>query len=224
MPKKFEELMDEIENDILEMADLCIDQTEQAIKVFIEGNKEEAKKIRKRDTAIDLLELKIEDKVIKALALYQPVSGQLRELITSLKISSKLEKVGDNAAKICKIILKSEYNGKRENELLIVMKDYLIMMIKNAMVAYKNKDEQLARDVYHMDKKLDNLYEQLYRSMISKILENPTKNLTLATEIIFAGKYLERSGNIVASIGDRIVYMITGERIKEEELEEKLEK
>ncbi|WP_423792947.1 phosphate signaling complex protein PhoU [Methanocaldococcus indicus] len=219
MPKKFEEILKEIENDILEMADLCIDQTEKAVLAFINGDKEEAKKIRKRDTAIDLLEMKIEEKCIKALALYHPVSSDLRELFTSIKISSKLEKVGDNAAKICRIILKSEYEGKRENQLLLVMKDYLILMIKNAMIAFKNRDEDLAREVYNMDKKLDELYEELYRSMISKILENPSKNLTVATEIIFAGKYLERSGNIVSSIGDRIVYMITGERIKEEELE-----
>ena len=112
-------------------------------------------------------------------------------------------------------------DGKRKNELLIVMKDYLVNMLRNAMISFKNRDEKLAREVYEMDKRLDNLYEQLYRSMISKILEDP-KNLTLATEIIFAAKYLERSGNIVASIGDRVVYMITGERIKEEELEEKM--
>ncbi|WP_456472730.1 phosphate signaling complex protein PhoU [Methanocaldococcus sp.] len=223
MPKKFEEMLKEIENDILDMADLCIDQTDSAVKAFVEGDKELAKHVRKRDTAIDLMEIKIEDKCIKAIALHHPVSEDLRELMTCIKISSKLEKVGDNAAKICKIILKSSYEGKRKNEILIVMKDYLITMIKNAMVAFKNRDEGLAREVYNMDKRLDELYEELYRSMISKILENPTKYLTLATEIIFAAKYLERSGNIVASIGDRIVYMITGERIKEEELEEYLE-
>ncbi|ADG12676.1 phosphate uptake regulator, PhoU [Methanocaldococcus infernus ME] len=224
MPKKFEEMLKEIENDILEMAELCIDQTESAVNTFIEGDKEKAKHIRRRDTAIDLMEIKIEDKCIKAIALHHPVSEDLRELMTCIKISSKLEKVGDNAAKICKILLKSEYEGKRKNQILEVMKDYLITMIKNAMVAFKNRDEGLARDVYNMDKKMDELYEELYRCMISKILENPSKNLTLATDIIFAAKYLERSGNIVASIGDRIVYMITGERIKEEELEEILEK
>jgi len=223
MPKKFEEILKEVENDLIEMSELCADQTENAIKAFVESDKELAKQVRKRDTAIDLMEMKIEEKCIKAIALYQPVSGDLRELMTAIKISSKLEKVGDNASKICKILLKSNVDGNRKNELLIVMKDYLITMLKNAMIAFKTRDENLARDVYNMDKRLDDLYEQLYRSMVSKIIEDP-KNLTLYTEIIFAGKYLERSGNIVASIGDRVVYMITGERIKEEEIEEELKK
>ncbi|ACV24727.1 phosphate signaling complex protein PhoU [Methanocaldococcus fervens] len=223
MIKKFEKALKEIEEGLMKMADLCIEQLDASIKAFTEGDKELAKQIRKRDNEIDLMEIEIEDKCVKAIALYQPVSGDLRELMTAIKISSKLEKVGDNASKICKILLKSNVDGNRKNELLVVMKDYLINMIRNAMIAFKNRDEKLARDVYEMDKRLDNLYEQLYRSMISKIIEDP-KNLTLATEIIFAGKYLERSGNIVASIGDRVVYMITGERIKEEELEEEMKK
>ncbi|CAB3287309.1 Phosphate-specific transport system accessory protein PhoU homolog [Methanocaldococcus lauensis] len=222
MVKKFEMILKEIENDLMKMANMCIEQIENSIKAFTEGDRELAKIVRKKDDEIDLMEIEIEDKCIKAIALYQPVSGDLRELITAIKISSKLEKIGDNASKICKLLLKSKIEGSRKNELLIVMKDYLITMLKNAMISFKNRDEDLAREVYEMDKRLDDLYEQLYRSMISKILEDP-KNLTLATEIIFAAKYLERSGNIVASIGDRVVYMITGERIKEEELEERIE-
>ncbi|XRP96399.1 phosphate signaling complex protein PhoU [Methanocaldococcus sp. 16A] len=221
MVKKFDEVLKEIEEDLMKMADLCIEQIENAIKAFTEGDRELAKQVRIRDNDIDLMEIEIEDKCVKAIALYHPVSGDLREIMTAIKISSKLEKVGDNASKICKILLKSNMEGKRKNELLIVMKDYLVNMLRNAMISFKNRDEKLAREVYDMDKRLDDLYEQLYRSMISKILEDP-KNLTLATEIIFAAKYLERSGNIVASIGDRVVYMITGERIKEEELEEKM--
>ncbi|XRO77110.1 phosphate signaling complex protein PhoU [Methanocaldococcus sp. 10A] len=221
MVKKFDDVLKEIEEDLMKMADLCIEQIENAIKAFTEGDRELAKLVRKKDNDIDLMEIEIEDKCVKAIALYHPVSGDLREIMTAIKISSKLEKVGDNASKICKILLKSNMEGKRKNELLIVMKDYLVNMLRNAMISFKNRDEKLAREVYEMDKRLDDLYEQLYRSMISKILEDP-KNLTLATEIIFAAKYLERSGNIVASIGDRVVYMITGERIKEEELEEKI--
>jgi phosphate transport system protein len=98
------------------------------------------------------------------------------------------------------------------------MDDYLRLMLKDALVAFKTRNESLAREVYNRDKKIDKLFNELYRSMISHIIENP-KNITLATEIIFVGKYLERSGNLIASIGDRVVYMITGERIKEEEFD-----
>ncbi|AEF95839.1 phosphate signaling complex protein PhoU [Methanotorris igneus] len=215
--------LEEIEEDVLKMGELCAKATTNAVKAFLDNDKELAKKIRKEDDEIDKMEIDIEEKCISLIALQHPVASDLREILTIIKIISKLEKVGDNASKIAKIVLKSELNIKRENEILNIMVDYLESMLRDALIAFKTKNEALAREVYNRDKKIDKLYEQLYREMISYMIENP-KNITMATETIFVAKYLERNGNIIASIGDRVVYMITGERIKEEELEEKLEK
>jgi phosphate transport system protein len=215
--------LEEIEEDVLKMGELCAKAINNAVKAFLDNDKELAKKVRKGDDEIDKMEMDIEEKCISLIALQHPVASDLREILTIIKIISKLEKVGDNASKIAKIVLKSELDIRRENEILNIMVDFLESMLKDALIAFKTKNEALAREVYNRDKRIDKLYEQLYREMISYMLENP-KNITMATETIFVAKYLERNGNLIASIGDRVVYMITGERIKEEELEEKLEK
>jgi phosphate transport system protein len=210
--------IEELENDVVDMGNMCIDALKKSVEAFLNCDKELAKEVRKNDDLIDRKEMEIEEKCVSIIALQQPVASDLRTLLTVIKIISKLEKVGDNASKIAKIVSKSEINIKRENEIINVMTEYLEKMLKDALTAFRTGNEELARDVYNRDKKIDKLYEQLYREMISYIIENP-KNTTMATETIFVAKYLERSGNLVASIGDRVVYMITGERIKEEEFD-----
>jgi phosphate transport system protein len=210
--------IEELENDVVDMGNMCIDALKKSVEAFLNCDKELAKEVRKNDDLIDRKEMEIEEKCVSIIALQQPVASDLRTLLTVIKIISKLEKVGDNASKIAKIVSKSEINIKRENEIINVMIEYLEKMLKDALTAFRTGNEELARDVYNRDKKIDKLYEQLYREMISYIIENP-KNTTMATETIFVAKYLERSGNLVASIGDRVVYMITGERIKEEEFD-----
>ena len=212
--------IEELENDVVDMGNMCIDALKKSVEAFLNCDKELAKEVRKNDDLIDRKEMEIEEKCVSIIALQQPVASDLRTLLTVIKIISKLEKVGDNASKIAKIVSKSEINIKRENEIINVMTEYLEKMLKDALTAFRTGNEELARDVYSRDKKIDKLYEQLYREMISYIIENP-KNTTMATETIFVAKYLERSGNLVASIGDRVVYMITGERIKEEEFDYK---
>ena len=210
--------IEELENDVVDMGNMCIDALKKSVEAFLNCDKELAKEVRKNDDLIDRKEMEIEEKCVSIIALQQPVASDLRTLLTVIKIISKLEKVGDNASKIAKIVSKSEINIKRENEIINVMIEYLEKMLKDALTAFRTGNEELARDVYTRDKKIDKLYEQLYREMISYIIENP-KNTTMATETIFVAKYLERSGNLIASIGDRVVYMITGERIKEEEFD-----
>ncbi|ABR56158.1 phosphate signaling complex protein PhoU [Methanococcus aeolicus] len=212
--------IEEIEQDVIKMGELCIESLEKSVQAFLKSDKELAKKIREGDNVIDLMEMEIEEKCVSIMALQQPVASDLRRLLTVLKIISKLEKIGDNASKISKITLRSNTKMNKDSEILNVMVLYLKDMLKDILKAYQEKNEELAREVYKRDKKIDKLFEELYGEMIRHIIENPS-HTSKVTEIIFVGKYLERNGNLIASIGDRIVYMITGERIKEEEFDYK---
>ena len=210
--------IEEVECDVIKMGNLCIESLEKSVEAFLKSNKESAKKIREGDNTIDLMEMEIEEKCVLIMALQQPVASDLRRLLTVLKIISKLEKIGDNSSKISKITLKSNTKMYEDSKIINEMVEYLKSMLMDVLKAYREKDEKLAREVYKRDKKIDKLFEVLYNKMISHIIKNPD-HTPKATEIIFVGKYLERTGNLIASIGDRIVYMITGERIKEEEFE-----
>ncbi len=216
----YEQQIIEIENDVADMSKLCIESICNSVKSFLAMDKELAKKIRKSDDIIDIKEMEIEEKCVVLIATQAPVSSDLRRILSALKIISKLEKIGDNSSKIAKIVLKSKSNRCEDVEVLEVMKLYLKDMLTDAIIAYTEKDEELAREVYRRNKKIGKLFKELYRTMISYIIEDPT-NTTCATEVIFVGKYLEQTGDIIESICDRVVYMITGERIKEEKMDYK---
>lgn len=209
-----------VENDVVKMGDICIESIKKSVDAFLNYDMALAKQVRMEDDIIDLKEMEIEEKCVKLIALHQPVATDLRTILTIIKIISKLEKIGDCSSKIAGITLNSKLNIKRENEIIYVMVERLDKMLSDAMLSFRNRDEKLAREVYSQDKKINRLYGQLYREMISYIIEDP-RDTTMATETIFMAKYLERAGDLIASIGDRVVYMITGERIKEEEFERK---
>ena len=107
--------IEELENDVVDMGNMCIDALKKSVEAFLNCDKELAKEVRKNDDLIDRKEMEIEEKCVSIIALQQPVASDLRTLLTVIKIISKLEKVGDNASKIAKIVSKSEINIKREN-------------------------------------------------------------------------------------------------------------
>jgi len=215
----------EIEDEVLDMGTLCIDAIDEAIEAFKNHDLELAKKIRENDDVIDVKEIEIEEKCVSIIALQQPVASDLRTILSVIKIISKLEKIGDHASRIAKITLNSEDTDMsifKNNETIQVMADCTKLLLKDALISFKTRNENLARKTYKKSKKIDKLFNELYRSMLSYIIENP-KYTSLATSTIFVGESLKIIGDLIGSICDRTVYMITGERIKEEELEKKIQ-
>jgi len=219
----FCEQMNHVEASVFEMSEMCAKALEKAVIAFTTNDKELAKEVKDGDDEIDLKEMEIEEKCISIMARQQPVARDLREVLTIIKIISKLEKIGDMASRIAKTTLSSEtdYLRSKNGNTLLLMAEILQKMLKDSMLSFKNRDLELAKEAYFEDKKIDDLYKTLYREMISHMLENP-RTIGEASDFIVVGTYLERVGNVSASIGDRAAYMITGERIKEEEFEEKL--
>ena len=129
------------------------------------------------------------------------------------------------ASRIAKITLKSGRDTLRSKNgsILTIMGEILENMLKNSISSFKNRDLNLAKETYIDDAKIDELYKVLCRDMTINMIENP-KIISEASEFIVVGTYLERVGNLCGSIGDRVAFMITGERLKEEEFEKVLKK
>jgi len=221
----FSNQMKEVEDMIYEMSEMCAIALENSITAFINNDIELAKVIKAGDDAIDLKEMEIEEKCISFMATQQPVASDLREMITMIKIISKLEKVGDMASRIAKITIKSEHDTLRSKNgsMLTIMGEILDKMLKNSISSFRNRDLTVAKETYLEDVKIDELYKVLCRDMTLKMIENP-KIISEATDFLVVGTYLERVGNLCGSIGDRVAFMITGERLKEEEFEKILKK
>ncbi|ABR54332.1 phosphate uptake regulator, PhoU [Methanococcus vannielii SB] len=222
---EFSKQMELVENLVLEMSKMCKKSLEDAILAFTTSDKNLAEIVKNGDDEIDLKEMEIEEKCISLMARQQPVAGDLREILTVIKIISKLEKIGDMASRIAKTTINSENNYLRSknSSTIILMGEMLQKMLEDSTCSFKSRDLKLAKEVYFSDKKIDELYKTLYREMTCHMIENP-KTIGESSDFLIVGTYLERVGNICASIGDRTAYMVTGERIKEEEFEGKIDK
>lgn len=186
----------------------AIDESVNALK---DQDLAKAKKIKKGDKHINALRWEIEDDCIHLIATQQPVASDLRELIALLTINTELERIGDYAVGIAKVALMI---GKEKLVKPMIdiprMRDVAVDMIENAMKAYVDHNEASAREIHAQDDVIDDLYNQVYRELISYMLEKPG-NISQCTHLLWVSHNLERIGDRVTNICERIIYLVSGE-------------
>ena len=201
----------EVKRKVLRMGALVENIIDTAVTALKEQDLDLARKVNEKDDEIDQLELEIEEECIRLLALQQPVARDLRTIATFLKIITDLERMGDNAVNIAKVILEI---GKEPIFKPLVdiprMADVALEMLKMSLNAFVEEDIALAEKAAGRDEEVDRLYETLINDIINTITEN--KELTKqGTKLLFIGRYLERIADHSTNICERTIYMITGE-------------
>ena len=173
-----------------------------------------AQKVIEMDTEIDAMDHMIEDDCMRLLALQQPMARDLRFIISALKMSIDLERMGDLALEIA-IITKITASVPSVKPLVDIprMSDICQEMLKNIMIAFENKDVELAKVVAKRDDEIDMLFDQVRRELISYMIEDP-KKITGAQHLNFVARYLERIGDHITNISENVVFMVTGERLE----------
>lgn len=205
--KKF----DKINKKLLKMSDKVISAIDESVNALKDQDLEKAQKIKDGDKQINALRWEIENDCINLVATQQPVASDLRELIALLTINTELERIGDYAVGISKITLMI---GKEKLVKPMIdiprMRDTAMYMIENAMTAYVENDEAAAREIHAQDDIIDELYNQVYRELVSYMLEKPG-NITQCTHLLWVAHNLERIGDRVTNICERIIYLVSGE-------------
>ncbi|TVQ03604.1 MAG: phosphate transport system regulatory protein PhoU [Balneolaceae bacterium] len=195
-----------------EMAKLVVTAIDQSVDALKDKDIEKAKQIRRKDKLINKIRWDIEERCITLIATQQPVASDLREVISLLYIITELERIGDYAAGIAKITV---LIGDEEHVKPLIdiprMRDIAIDMIENTMKAYITQSEKSARMIHSQDDDIDALYKQVYRELISFMIEKPA-NITQCTHLLWVAHNLERMGDRVTNICERIIYLSTGER------------
>ena len=173
-----------------------------------------AQKVIEMDHEIDALDHKVEDDCMRLLALQQPMARDLRLIVSVLKMSIDLERMGDLALEIA-VITKITAGSPPIKPLVDIprMSDICQDMLKNIMNAFENKDIELARIVAKRDDEIDMLFDQVRRELISYMIEDP-KKITGAQHLTFVARYLERIGDHITNLSENVVFMVTGERIE----------
>lgn len=199
-----------IRDDILRLGSLVGKAVEQSIDAFLTGDAQLAQEVIKGDDVIDSLHHKLEEAITTTVALQQPMASDLRRLIADLLITNELERMGDYAEGIGRTTLRqSSATPVQISDLLKDMRRLVIDMISSIMDAYLDDNPDKARNVAHYDDRLDGLYRQHLNLLVTQMGtgEIPVEE---GTHLMWAAHNLERIGDRVTNIAERIVYARTG--------------
>lgn len=203
-----------LKNDLISMGSFVGKAIGDAVISLKNRDVEMAQKVIDMDNRIDSLHNNIEDDCMRLLALQQPMARDLRLIISVLKMSIDLERIGDLSLEIA-VITKMTANVPPIKPLIDIprMSEICQEMLTNIMKALENKDTELAKAVAKRDDEVDMLFDQVRRELISYMIEDP-KKITGAQHLTFVARYLERIGDHITNLCENVVFMVTGERVE----------
>lgn len=209
--KSFDQELEQIQNMILEMGGLVETQIGQAIKALVVRDVELAKMVRKEDQSVDFLDTQVHELTMQTLTLRQPLADDLRNVISALKVSSNLERIGDYATNIAKRteVLATIRTVGTSEKTIQRMGDMVQKMVTDVINAYIKKDVEMADELRLRDEEVDHMHNTLFRELLTYMVENP-RNITPCTHMLFIARNLERMGDHATSIAEQIRYAATG--------------
>ena len=169
------------------------------------------------DKAIDHLEAQVQERAILMIAKRQPIANDLRHIMTVLKITSDLERIGDLAKNIAKraLAVSGEAHPKTLINGLRHMSELAMRQLKDALDALSTRDAGKAREVWHRDAGLDALYNSVFRELLTYMMEDP-RNIGLCTHLLFGAKNIERIGDHTTNIAENVLYLVEGVAMTDE--------
>ncbi|MCC2686454.1 MAG: phosphate transport system regulatory protein PhoU [Paenibacillaceae bacterium] len=207
-----EEALKEIQSLLLEMGkrvEVAIDQSILSLKV---KNMLIAQQVIDEDPKLNELEMRIIDLGAKTIATQQPISKDMRKILSAFRIASDLERMGDLAVDVAKVTIRI---GDQELIKPLVdiprMADLTKTMVVESMEAYVQENIELAYKMASIDDEVDALYSQILRELFIFMLENPT-TINQGMLLCFVGRYLERIADHATNIGENVVYLVKGVR------------
>ncbi|MEK6576763.1 MAG: phosphate signaling complex protein PhoU, partial [Nitrospirota bacterium] len=190
--RHFDEEMELLKQKILRMGAMVEDQISSSIKAMIERDSELAKKVIENDHLVNALDVEIDEDALRLLALHQPAAGDLRFITTAMKISTELERMSDLAENISERV--TELNEELQIKPYIdipKMAERSQKMVAESLDAFVRRDSGLGRKVCADDDFVDDLNKQIFRELLSFMIEDP-RFISTAIRISFISKYLER--------------------------------
>jgi len=214
MERQFDEELKKLKERLLYMASLVEESIAMAIKGLKERKKELAQEVLKREESINLLDIEIDELCMRLFALRQPLASDLRFISSGMKIGSELERMGDLAENIAERTLELlKYPILKP--LIDIPRMALLAqkMVKDSITAFINLDEKLARSVCERDDEVDNLNDQVFRELLTYMIQEPS-TINRAVDLILVGRHLERIADHATNISEDVIYLVKGKTIK----------
>lgn len=207
----FDADLEQIQAHIMRMGGLVEEAILDAAKSLKTLDEELAEQVRANDKAIDQLEELVNEECARLIALRAPAAGDLRIVLSVMKITGNLERIGDYAKNMAKrtavMAHMTPVDGARGA--LRRMAREVQLMLKDALDAFIQRDVELARDVIERDRDIDQMYNALFREFLTFMMEDP-RHITPCMHLHFIAKNTERMGDHVTSIAEQVIYLVTG--------------
>ena len=214
---QYEKELQKVKDSLIYMAALVEQAIAKDVEALLRKESLLAEKVMEEDDQIDALDVEIEEKCIRLLALRQPAARDLRFITTAIKINGHLERIGDMASNIAeKIIILNEEPQLKPYIDMPRMAEIARSMIRESIDSFVREDIALANKVRKDDEIIDNLNEQIFRELLTYMMEDP-RSIHRAMIITQISKNLERISDHAKGIADMVVYMVTGESVRHEE-------
>jgi phosphate transport system protein len=214
MTRHFHEELDALKQTLLAMGGLVEDQMRHAMQALVDRNDALASEVIERDRPVNAYDLEVDAQCVELLALHQPAAGDLRFITTAMKIVTDLERIGDQAVNIAERVI--ELN--REPQL----KPYIDLprmaaraqaMVKESLDAFVARDTELARRVRAEDDEVDALKEQIFRELLTFMMEDP-RSIPRAIRLILISRCMERVADHATNIAEMVIYLVEGKMVR----------
>ena len=210
MRSRFDEQLNTLNTEMIEMGALCEESIALASKALTTGDVSLAERVSELSADIDQKERDIESRCMKLLLQQQPVARDLRQVSAALKMITDMERIGDQAEDISEIITYLEGRTAEETVHIRDMAAETISMVTDSVDAYVKNDIDLAMLVIAHDDKVDRYFDNFKSSLIKMIAETP-ENGEYALDLLMIAKYFERIGDHATNIAEWVIFSVTGE-------------
>ena len=208
--KSFDSELERLYGEITRMGELATSQLDAAIDVMTRRDSKAAERVVANDIAIDDLEHEVSNDVLRLLALRQPMARDLREVYGALRISSDIERIGDYAANVAKRSIALNAGAVvAASQGLPALARTANTLVRDAILAFRNRDDALALDVRNRDAELDAQYTGLFRQVLTYMMEDPG-TITSCAHLLFMAKNIERIGDHATNIAENTWFIVHG--------------
>lgn len=213
--RSFDQEIDQLRSLIGQMGGLAEAQVKDAVDALRRRDADAAKIVVERDAELDAMETEAERQAVTIIALRSPMADDLREIVAALKISAIIERIGDYAKNIGKRVPVLTQAAPIGPAVIVPeMAKAAAEMIRDALDCYVDRDPELAIQVMERDQVVDDLYNSLFRSLLTYMMENP-HHITPSAHLLFIAKNLERIGDHATNIAELVHFSVTGEHLAE---------
>jgi phosphate transport system protein len=212
MPRDtFEKQINQLKTTLLELGARTNQTIAESVEALKTRDQVMARSLIARDVEINRIRYRIEEQSYELIATQQPLASDLREIIAILMIAIELERIADHSKNLAEIVIRMG-NEPLLKPLIDIprMAEISQEMLNQALDALARRDANAARAVCLRDDELDGLYKQIFRELLTFVMED-SRTVTRALNLLFAAHNLERIGDRITNIGERVIYAVTGQ-------------